>query len=195
MDSSLSVFGSFPGLPRFRTLLVAVAGVAILALLVIAFSSYRSKGSILRSAESAVASQPANQIDGAYRFVSETTAVGAPAQRLEELTDAEWFGIWVFKNGHFSYTRDLINRTEWTPGNFPNNPDGIGFDGASGTYEVRDDVIELKYQTSFYPGRTGILKTLEYKLQPEALTLTEQFAPHTESLATGQRVTVLRKIK
>lgn len=194
MDSSLTVFGNSASLLRFRTLLLAVAGVGILALSVIAFSSYGSKGSILRR-EKTVASQPANQIDGAYRFVSETTAVSAPAQRFEELTDAEWFGIWVFKNGHFSYTRDLINRTEWTPGHFPDNPGGIGFDGASGTYEVRDNTIELKYQTSFYPGRTGILKTLEYKLQPEALTLTEQLAPHTESLATGQRVTVLRKIK
>ncbi len=134
-------------------------------------------------------------LDGVYRFVSRRTVITAPTQSTEELTEAEWFGIWVFHRGYFSHTRDKIDRTGWTPGHFPDSPEGIGFDGGSGTFSLHERTMELQYQTSFYPGRTGKLESLEFKLENDVLTLTEQLAPHIESIATGQRVTVLRKIQ
>ncbi len=100
-----------------------------------------------------------------------------------------------FQNGYFSQTRGKKDRTEWTPAHFPDNPNAIGFDGGSGSFSVRDKTIELKYLTSFYPGRTGMIETLQFNVENDTLTLTEQMAPHMESLATGQRVTVLRRVK
>jgi hypothetical protein len=119
----------------------------------------------------------------------------APRQSTEQLTDVEWYGIWIFKNGYFSQTREKKDRAEWAPGHFPDNPSGVGFDGGSGTFSMRDGTIELKYHTSFYPGRTGTIQTLQVKQENATLILTEQLAPHMESLATGQRVTVLRKVE
>jgi hypothetical protein len=136
-----------------------------------------------------------SSIDGVYKFISRTTSLTAPRQSTEKLTDAEWYGIWIFKNGYFSQTRDKVDRTGWLPGRFPDNPDGIGFDGGSGTFSLNGKTIELKYRTSFYPGRTGIVETLEFRLENNLLILTEEMAPHVESSATGQRVTVLQRIK
>ncbi|MFN2491625.1 MAG: hypothetical protein ABR501_01915 [Pyrinomonadaceae bacterium] len=146
-------------------------------------------------AQSDLGSQPkGSSIDGVYKFISRTTSLTAPQQSTEKITSAERYGIWIFQNGYFSQTRAKIDRTGWPPGRFPENPDGIGFDGGSGTFSSNGNTIELKYHTSFYPGRTGTMETLRFKLENETLTLTEEMAPHIESLATGERVTVLKRI-
>jgi hypothetical protein len=134
-------------------------------------------------------------VDGVYEFVSRTTTVTAPQQSTEQLTAPEWYGLWVFHDGYFSQTRMKNIRPDWTPSRFPSEPQGLGFDGSSGTYAVKDGTIELKHMVNFYPGRIGAVEDLTYHFDGDMLTLTLDLLPGPESRATGRRVTVLRKIK
>ena len=134
-------------------------------------------------------------LDGVYEFVSRTTTVTAPQPSTEQLAAPEWYGLWVFHDGYFSQTRMKNIRPDWTPSQFPSAPEGLGFDGSSGTYAVKGSTLELKYMVNFYPGRVGAIEDLRYLLANDTLTLTWDLIPGTESRATGQRVTVLRKIE
>lgn len=137
----------------------------------------------------------ASPIDGIYEFVSRTTTVVAPRQSTELLAAPEWYGIYVFYDGYFSQTRMQNFRADWTPAQFPSNPQGLGFDGSSGTYVIKEGALELKHKVNFYPGRVGAVEDLEYSFDGDILTLTWKMLPSREFGSTGQRVTVLRKIK
>lgn len=134
-------------------------------------------------------------LDGVYEFVSRTTTVDTPETRTERLSAPEWFGLWIFHDGYFSQTRMMNIRPDWTPSQFPKDPSGLGFDGSSGTYSVKDDTIEMKHMVNFYPGRIGALEDVKYRFENETLTLTLELVPGPESRAKGQRVIVLRRIK
>jgi hypothetical protein len=86
-------------------------------------------------------------------------------------------------------------RPDWTPARFPSDPSGLGFDGASGPYTVMSNSLELKYMVNFYPGRIGAVESLRYTLEGDTLTLTWQLVPGPEFGSTGERITVLKKIK
>jgi len=133
--------------------------------------------------------------DGVYEFVSRTTTVEAPDKKTERLSAPDWFGLWIFHEGYFSQTRMMNIRPDWTPAHFPSDPRGLGFDGSSGTYSVKDDIIELKHMVNFYPGRIGAVEDVKYHFENETLTLTLELIPGPESSARGQRVIVLRRIK
>ncbi len=147
------------------------------------------------SSKERVNDKSSNSLDGVYEFVSRTTTVDAPDKSTERLSAPEWFGLWIFHNGYFSQTRMMNIRPDWTPSQFPKDPSGLGFDGSSGTYSVKDDTIEMKHMVNFYPGRIGALEDVKYQFENETLTLTWQLIPGPESRARGQRVVVLRKIK
>jgi hypothetical protein len=133
-------------------------------------------------------------VDGIYEFVSRTTTITAPRQSTERLAAPEWYGLWIFRNGYFSQTRMKNIRPDWTPAQFPSNPQGLGFDGSSGTYVIKGDIIELDYRVNFYPGRIGAVEDLKYRFDNDTLTLTWEMLPGPEFGSTGQRVTVLRRI-
>jgi hypothetical protein len=78
---------------------------------------------------------------------------------------------------------------------FPSNPEELGFDGASGSYTVKGNTMELKYMVNFYPGRIGAVESLRYALEGDTLTLIWQPVPGPEFGSTGERTTILRKIK
>lgn len=134
-------------------------------------------------------------VDGVFEFVSRTTITTAPQQSTEQFAAPEWYGLWIFHDGYFSQTRMKNIRPDWTPRQFPSDPQGLGFDGASGTYTVKGGTIELKYMVNFYPGRIGAVEDLKYIFDNNTLTLTRELVPGPESRAAGQRITVLRKIR
>ena len=136
-----------------------------------------------------------SSVDGVYEFVSRTTTVEEPGNSSERLSAPEWFGLWIFHDGYFSQTRMMNIRADWTPAHFPSDPRGLGFDGSSGTYSLKDDIIELKHMVNFYPGAIGAIEDVKYHLERETLTLTLDLIPGPESRAKGQRVIVLKRIK
>lgn len=133
-------------------------------------------------------------LDGIYEFVSEVTNVTAPSQRNEQSTAAEWEGLWIFHNGHFSQTFAKKQRTDWTPSHFPNDPRKLGFDAASGVYKIEGNTVQLDYLLTFYPGKAGKREILTYDSDGKTMTLAEELTPTREYAATGQRVLVLRKV-
>jgi len=137
----------------------------------------------------------APEIEGVYEFVSRTTTITAPRRSEERLVAPEWYGLWIFHNGYFSQTRMKNIRPDWTPAQFPSNPQGLGFDGGSGTYVIKGETIELDYHVNFYPGRMSAVEDLKYSLDASTLTLTWTMVPGPEFGSTGERVTVLRRIK
>ena len=152
---------------------------------------WRSAAAVTHKAVRPAAS---NQIEGAYRFVSDTTTITTPQPDFEQITDAEWKGTWVFADGYYSTTRERPNRAPWGPGNVPDDLRGMGFDGMSGEYVVHGNEITLDYASSLYPGRTGFGGRFKFTLENGTLTMTEHLGPHVESEATGERVIVLKRI-
>lgn len=137
---------------------------------------------------------PQSRLDGVYEFVSEITTVTWPSTKEIKLTSYEWKGTWFFQDGRFSKTMMKIERPEWTPGKFPIDTDGTGFDGASGTYTTENNSLKLDYILSFYPGKVYQQDVLTFDVESETLTLTRKLIPNRESQSSGECVTVLRRV-
>ncbi len=112
----------------------------------------------------------------------------------EERMAQEWQGLWLFQKGYFSQTFAKKMRLDWTPTQFPDNPKKIGFDAGAGKYHIDGNSIQLDYDLTFYPGKTGRRDVITYHFDGDILTFTQPLVPHRESAATGQRTTVLRKL-
>jgi hypothetical protein len=134
-------------------------------------------------------------IDGVYRFLSETTSITSPEVVRSTLADSEWKGLWFFQDGFFSKTMMKIDRTEWTPKQFPQDAKGTGFDGTAGTYAIRDNEIVMDDDLSFYPGASYARNIFEYRIDGQRLVLTQTLLPSRESASTGVRVIVLEKLR
>jgi len=141
-----------------------------------------------------VKATPYPALDGAYEFVSEVTDISAPEKSHEERMAQEWQGLWLFQKGYFSQTFAKKMRLDWTPTQFPDNPKKIGFDAGAGKYHIDGNSIQLDYDLTFYPGKTGRRDVITYHFDGDILTFTQPLVPHRESAATGQRTTVLRKL-
>lgn len=135
------------------------------------------------------------EIEGVYAFVSETTTISYPKNESNQRTSDEWTGYWFFQNGHFSKVLMKNERPEWTPEKFPADARGTGFDAAYGTYELKDNNLELDYIVTFYPGMAHQVETWSCSGASELLTISQKLAPSRESLAKGERVVVLRRIR
>lgn len=140
-------------------------------------------------------STPGLTLEGVYRFESETVTLTDPEQATTRLTTSEWKGLWIFYGGHFSQTMMKIDRTEWTPSHFPNEPQKVGFDGSSGTYSIKGGTIELNYLLSFYPGKIARTETFKYQTEGDRFIFTEELHPGREYKASGERVIILSKLK
>src|ERR1041385_2606816 len=178
-----------------RSFVAGALVVVLVALLVAGLSSFRNWGSATGEVNRRSPPTPQDtRLDGAYLFVSDSTTITAPTPSYREITNAEWGGQLVFKNGYFSETRTLIERAYWKPGAFPNWPEGTGFDGSSGDYQIDGDKITLNYTSSFYPGRTKLGVSYEFSLTNGLLTMVEHLAPSADKGSTGKRVLVLRRL-
>lgn len=135
-----------------------------------------------------------SEIDGVYEFVSETTVKTFPEESTVRRQNDAWKGYWFFQNGHFSKVLVKNERPEWTPGKFPSDARGTGFDAASGTYRIDGDNIEMNYILTYYPGMAYDLEFISYGINDGVLTMTRKFAPRRESMAKGEQVIVLQKV-
>lgn len=148
----------------------------------------------LAQPSASAAKKDASVLDGTYEFVSEVTDLTAPEKRRDERRSQEWEGVWLFRDGYFSQTLAKRQRLDWTPSHFPDDPRKLGFDAASGKYKLQGDTVQLDYDLTFYPGKAGRREILTYRFEGNTLTLTQELTPTRESVATGQRTVVLRKV-
>jgi hypothetical protein len=154
-----------------------------------------SSGQFIASLEKRNPNQAsAASLEGAFEFVSETITLNEPRPSTEERTSKEWAGLWLFKDGHFSET--VMRRPHSViGGSATQGPREYGFEGSAGTYRIEGNDIELKNDLSIYPLAVNRVRTLQFQLEGDRLTLTERFTPSRESPARGSRVTLLRRIE
>lgn len=131
-------------------------------------------------------------LDGVYEFVSETLSVVKPKAYVERYTANEWEGLWFFHEGHFSET--LMRRKRTPSDAFERGPRESGFIGRAGTYSAVGSQLEVTDRQTIYPAAVNRVRTFQYMLKDDTLTLTETLHPSVESTATGQHVVVLRRI-
>lgn len=135
-----------------------------------------------------------SNVDGVYRFVSDTTTYVLPDRATEARDDSNWKGFWIFKDGYFSKTIVRNERPEWTPEKFPSDARGTGFDGGVGKYNTNGHELTLTYEITYYPGMSSEVEYFNFQLKEGLLTLTRAFTPSRESAAKGEQVVVLQRV-
>jgi hypothetical protein len=134
----------------------------------------------------------ASALEGVYELVSETTTLTKPEKHTEQLSSDQWFGIWFFQDNH--YRQAIMNkRREWPP--FPQNFHELGYQSSAGEYEINGGILILRPSVSLHPLELLQSRTVEFRIEGDNLRLIETMTPRMESLAEGQRITLLRKVK
>lgn len=130
------------------------------------------------------------QVDGAYRFVSETTILEKPDKSKQ--ISSEWAGLWIFHSGYFSRTAMKKNRP-WTQSAL--SDESIGYESSAGTYKIESNSLLLTPEVSLYPFPTEFQR-LEFKLKFDGtkLTLTRTILPYMENLSKGKQTIVLERV-
>jgi hypothetical protein len=135
-----------------------------------------------------------SELTGVYEFVSETKVETFPELVTTQRGADEWKGFWSFQGGHFSKVMMKNDRPEWTPGKFPSDARGTGFDAGAGTFQVDGGSVELNYLLTFYPGMAHRQEVMSYEFRGNTLTLKRSFGPIRESMSKGEQITVLRRV-
>jgi len=140
------------------------------------------------------ASVETSSLEGAYEFVSETTALTKPKKLTEQHSSSQWVGLWLFTDGHFSQTLMKRERRFWIP-RFPRNPEELGYRSVAGTFKIEGRTLNLIPRLRLSPYYIDQPWLLGYRLEGETLTLTETLHPNPHNDSEGQRTIVLRRIK
>ncbi len=134
-------------------------------------------------------------IDGAYRFVSETTKLRKSKIRTIYRKPPDWSGFFFFESGYFSVSlMDQTREGDWFT-KFPKNIREVGFESFAGKYEFSGAALILRPEIKLHPFYDRLTRTFDVKLEGNILTLTEKLRPYTEDLRDGERVVVLTRIK
>jgi hypothetical protein len=189
--SRLIELGGFMVLFRTSAKLTVVM-VMVVGLTAACVSSSATKDRVETSPESR--RTKISELAGAYEFVSETTVQTFPEQLTTERRADQWKGFWLFQDGYFSKVMMQNERPEWTPGKFPLDPRGTGFDAGAGTFRTDGNSIELNYLLTYYPGMAYRQEVMSYEFTGNTLTLKRSFGPIRESMSKGEQITVLRRV-
>ena len=132
---------------------------------------------------------PCSKLDGAYELVSETSVLSEPEPRSTVRKPPDWYGLWLFSDGHFSLTMAMSG--EWRD---PSKRH-VGYESSAGTYKVEGSKLILRHSFNLSVLDAGGMSHFECRLEGEDLTLTEQLSATVEKLGVGAVTTVLRRVK
>jgi len=135
-----------------------------------------------------------HKIDGVYELIKHEVRIELPSEATTTLTDAEWAGLWIFEDGHFSETMMKRKRPFWID-EFPRSPSEMHYVSSAGTFVLDDSYLKLKEAISLYPQYVGRPYFLQFKIDGDMLILTEKWEPHVENRSRGTRIITLRKIQ
>lgn len=142
-----------------------------------------------------VSGQTPMRIDGAYRFVSETTVLTKSKAVKGKRTPPEWSGMFFFVDGYFNVSLvDNTRQDDWLS-KFPENINEVGYETFAGKYRIDGDTLALVPELKLHPWYDRYSKSYKFKVDGDTLTLTETIRPFTEDLSEGKRVIVLTKLK
>jgi hypothetical protein len=133
----------------------------------------------------------AASLEGAYELISETIVTTKPNETTTEHPASEWAGIWLFKDGHFSWSLARRSRT-LSP---PQGGEPITYVSYAGSYKQEGKTLLLKKDVSFFPFQAGQTVHMDYRFEGDRLILTETLSPTVESVAEGKHIITLRKLK
>lgn len=133
----------------------------------------------------------ATSLEGAYELVSETLITTRPSESTTEHAASEWAGIWLFKDGHFSWSLARRKRSL----SLPRDNEPLTYASYAGSYKQDGKTLLLKKDVSFIPLHAGQTVHMDYRFEDDRLILTETLSPTMESLVEGKRTITLRKLK
>ncbi|MCA1632005.1 MAG: hypothetical protein LC785_12665 [Acidobacteria bacterium] len=124
------------------------------------------------------------EIDGAYDFVSEKSALTAPEKTTRTRTAADWERKWIFCNGHYSriMKAKTLSSSEYI------------VQSSAGRYEFNGEKLRLNVEISWLMFPPG-WESFDYHFDGDMLILTETLKPYVESISEGTITTVLRRRK
>jgi hypothetical protein len=126
------------------------------------------------------------EVDGAYDFVSEKSALTAPEKTTTTRTAADWEGKWIFCNGHYS----RIMKAKRV------SPDSSQYliESSAGSYELNGEKLRLNVEISWLMFPPG-LESFDYHFDGDLLILTQTLKPYVENMSEGTITTTLRRTK
>lgn len=134
-------------------------------------------------------------INGAYRFVSETTTLERPRRVTTYRKPPEWQGLFLFTDGFFTVSLTDNSRSgDWLT-KFPKNIKEVGYESFAGKYEIKGTTLTLNSELGLHPFWDSRGRIFNFKIEGENLTLTQTLSPYVEDMRKGKRVIILSKLK
>jgi hypothetical protein len=145
--------------------------------------------------QSMVKQTPSEKIDGVYEFVSEQVDYIKPRKYSAKITTPEWEGLWIFKEGYYSFNSVKPNRNDDWYKQYPISRSEFGYDSAAGTYSIVGDTIMLREHINMDKYMKYRPINYKYVINDKELVLTNHSLPIIERMTEEIVEIRLRRIK